>query len=137
MGACGCSMNDTRYTLPGPGNSFYVISLSGKCNDCDAPPGVTIELIKPEDSLYAEYHQGVFIDGPLKLEKWPDSEGAAIVTGMRKSEFVKAVQAHLIGVSLAHFSKNGMVDRIGAETILEEMYDDSQARPHVVEPVKR
>lgn len=135
MCECGCTMNDDKYTFPGPGKSYYLLTLSGECKSCDAPPGVTLELIEPGASLYAEYKRGDFNTEQLKLEKWPDSKGVAFITGMRSHEFVKSVLRHLEGLEVKHFVENGRIDRIGAETILEEMYDDSQVRPYVVSPV--
>lgn len=132
MCECGCTMSDDRYTFPGPGKTFYVLSLSGECKSCDAPPGITIEHIKPGDALYDDYRRGDFIDGPLKFEKWPDNLGVAIVTGMRQDEFVKSTKQHLIGIASADFGEKGKIDRIGAETILEELYDDSQVKPWLV-----
>ena len=136
MGECGCTMNDDRYTLPGPGKSIYLITLSAGCVDCDGPAGVSIERISPDSILYREYKRGEFTDGELKLEKWPDSEGVAIATGMRKHEFVKAVGKHLVGVSANDIGENGVIDEIGAEVIAEEMFDDSQVKPSIVKPVE-
>lgn len=135
MCECGCTSNDDRYTLPGPGRSFYVISLSNACINCDAPPGVTIEHIEPGHVLYAEYSdsQFEFINGPLPLEKWPDGPGVVITTGMRRCEFIKAFKDHLIGVDSRQFGGE-QIDDIGAEVILEEMYPDSQVRPTCVVP---
>jgi hypothetical protein len=129
-------MSDDRYTIPGPGRSFYVLSLAGACTNCDAPPGFTIELIEPGNSLYREYKRGDFNTEPLKFEKWADSKGIAVITGMRKHEFVGATKGHLIGVNSKDFGERGRIDRIGAETILEEMYDDSQTKPAVVKAAK-
>jgi hypothetical protein len=131
MCECGCSEGEVRYTLPGPGKSFYVISLYGGCKDCDAPAGVTIEEIKPSHTLYKEY-ESEFTEGPLKLQKWRGSRGIAITTGMLKREFIKALESHLIGVESKEFSDNSTaIDKFGAEVILEEMYDDSQVKPHI------
>ena len=130
MCECGCTMNDDRYVFPAPGKSFYLLTLSAKCNSCDAPPGITLELIEPDNCLYREYKRGDFTDGPLKFEKWADSKGVAIITGMRQHEFVKATAAHLIGVSSKELGQKGRIDKIGAETILKEMYGDSQVKPH-------
>lgn len=132
MCQCGCMENDERLTLPGPGESFYVISLYSGCADCDNPAGVTIELITPKDTLYKDYKAGEFIDGPLKMKNWRGSKGAAIITGMTKEQFVKATLSHLIGVDSNEFSGDGGLDKIAAETILEELYDDSQVKPFVV-----
>ena len=92
------------------------------------------ELIEPNNTLYREYKRGEFSDGPLKFRKWPDSKGVAITTGMLRHEFVKALSSHLIGMSSRDYTDNGKLDRIAAETILEEMYDDSQTKPAIVEP---
>lgn len=137
MCECGCTMNDRRYTLPGPGKSIYLITLSAGCVDCDGPSGVSIELIEPDTILFKEYKRGEFSEGPLKLQQWPDSKGAAIVTGMRRHEFVKAASKHLIGVSSDEIGDDGVIDEAGAEVILEEMFEDVQVRPEIVKPVKR
>jgi hypothetical protein len=124
-------MNAYKYTFPGPGESFYLLSLLSECQNCDAPPGVTIELIEPGNVLYHEYKRGEFNDGQLKFKKWADTKGVAIVTGMRMHEFVKAAAPHLIGLAVKDFSEGGMIDRISAETILEEMYEDATSRPEL------
>jgi hypothetical protein len=131
MCECGCVEGETRYTLPGPEKSFYVVALYGGCVDCDAPAGITIEEIKPSHTLYKGYEKE-FTDGSLKLKKWRGSRGVAITTGLTKREFVKAVESHLIGVQSKEFSEGGdKIDKFGAEAILEEMYDDSTVKPHV------
>lgn len=137
MCECGCSMNATRYTLPAPGKAFYLVSLSAECKNCDAPPGVTIELIEPSNSMYKEYQSEDYSDGPLKLEKWSDSKGIAIVTGMRQHEFVKATMQYLTAIRPSDFDMKASdkIDANMAEVILEEMYDDSQVKPRLVEPV--
>jgi hypothetical protein len=135
MCECGCTMSDDKYRLPGPGKSFYLVTLAGMCKNCDAPPGVTIELIEPTNSMYREYKGDDYGVSPLKLEKWADSLGVAIITGMRQHEFVKATQSHLIGLN-SHDFGGPKLDQIAAETILEELYDDSQVRPTLVEPGK-
>lgn len=132
MCECGCSEGETRYTLPGPDGLFYVISLYGGCEDCDAPAGVIIEEIKPSHTLYKEYKKE-FTDGPLRLKKWNDSRGVTIATGMLKKEFVKAMESHLIGLQSKEFgSGTDKIDKFGAEAILEEMFDDSQVKPHII-----
>ena len=130
MCECGCTMSDDRYTFPGPGKSLYLLTLSAECKSCDAPPGVTLELIEPGNSLYDECKKGEFTNGPLVFEKWPDSLGIAIIAGLRQHEFVKRTLQHLEGIEVAHFCEKGKFDKIGAETILEEMYEDSQVKPH-------
>lgn len=136
MCECGCTMNDSKYKFPGPGKSFYILSLSGHCRYCVAPAGVTLEHIKPEHSLYAEYKRGEFLDGSLAFENWADSDGVAIVTGMLSDEFIKATKAHLIGVSSKEMGENGLIDDCGAEVILDEMYGDAQTKPRLVQPSK-
>ena len=132
MCECGCVMNDDVYTLPGPGKTMYVIRLSGECENCDAPPGVTIEQYKPGDYFHEYYSDPDNSALPLPLENWSDGLGAAIVTGMRKHEFVKVTQSYLVGIDSREFGDDGKIDDIGAETILEEMYEDSQVMPRVV-----
>lgn len=132
MCECGCTMNDEKLTFPGPGKSFYILSLAAECKSCDAPPGITIELIEPGNVLWDEYKRGEFVDGPLQFEKWRDSKGVAIVTGMRQHEFVKATISNLMGLEIEDFCEGGKIDESGAEVILEEMYDDSQVKPHVI-----
>lgn len=134
MCECGCELNAERYSFAGPGKSFYVLTLRGECLNCDAPPGISIEVIEPGHCLFDEYRRGEFTDGLLKFEKWPDNMGVAIVTGMRRHEFVKAMASHLVGLAVEDFSERGKIDRISAETILEEMYEDSQTKPTLVEP---
>lgn len=67
-----------------------------------------------------------FIDGKLHFEKWSDSEGVAIVTGLMRHEFVKALTPHLVGLE----DGGDVLDEIGAEVLLEEAYDDSVVKPH-------
>lgn len=131
MCECGCTMNDMKYTLPGPGKAFYIVTLSGACEGCDAPSGITIELIEPSNTLFANYKRGEFIDGPLTLEQWPDSKGVAIVAGLRKHEFVKAVSENLVGIDSKEMGEDGTIDKDGADVIAEEMYEDSQVKPFV------
>lgn len=134
MGECGCTSNDERYKFPGPGKSFYILTLSGGCLSCDAPPGVSIEHIKPGTHLHEYYSERDYYDGPLKFEKWSDSEGVGIVTGMTRQEFVAATQKHLIGVNSKDLGEDGAFDEMGAEVLLDEMYEDATARPKLVTP---
>ena len=131
MCECGCTSNDDRYSLPAPKRAIYVVTLSKACVYCDAPSGVTIERIDPGTTLYDEYKAGEFMNGPLVLEDWPDSKGAAIVCGLLKHEFVKAMTPHLVGVSSEEMGENGVIDEDGADAIAEEMYRDAQIRPHL------
>lgn len=127
MCECGCTSNDRRYSFPGPRKSFYILTLSGGCVDCDAPSGVTIERINPGDFMYDRANREDFLDGKLPFEKWPGSEGVAIITGLRRHEFVKALQIHLVGTEII---EDGTIDEIGAEVLLEEAYEDSVVTPH-------
>lgn len=132
MGECGCTGNDDRYLLPGPKKSFYLISLTVACKYCDAPPGITIEHITPEHALYREYKRGEFNHGLLKFNDWPEGPGLAIVTGLRQHEFVQKMLTHLAGTNANDIGENGVIDEIGAEVLLEEMYSDSCVQPHLV-----
>lgn len=132
MCECGCTMNDTIYTLPGPRQTLYVIRLSGACVSCDGPPGVTIEQYRPGQFHYDYYRDPEHSNGPLPLERWSDGLGAAIVCGMRKHEFVRATKQHLVGVSSDEMGEKGRIDAGGAEIILEEMYEDATSRPALV-----
>ena len=132
MCECGCTLNDRKYKFPGPGRSFYILSLCGWCVSCDAPSGVTIERIDPTHTLYKDYKRGDFLEGDLKFDAWADSVGAAIITGMTSAEFVAAAKSNLVGINSKDFGDDGKIDKIGAETILEEMYEDLQKRPTLV-----
>lgn len=132
MGECGCSYNDDRYTLPGPGESFYIVTLHGGCTECPSPPGISIERIDPGNVLWSEYKQGKFTDGTLPLEQWRDSVGVAITVGMGRSEFVKAMIPHLVGVDSREMGEGGKIDECGADVIADEMYEDSVFRPKLM-----
>lgn len=136
MCECGCTSNDSKYLFPAPGNKVYMLTLSGGCVDCDAPSGVTIERISKSD-LHVR-HKDDYTDGDLKFENWRDSEGVAIVTGMLQHEFVAALKGQLVGVNPSDLAddESGLIDDAGAETLLEEMYDDSTVKPHIVEPAE-
>src|SRR6185436_10172240 len=122
MCECGCTSNDLRYWFPAPHNDVYIITLTRGCVACDSPSGVSIERIKTWDGLWKDRRD--CLDGKLKFEKWPDSQGVAIVTGMLKHEFVKALAPHLIDTDLDE------LDKSGAEVLLEEAYEDSVVKPH-------
>lgn len=134
MCECGCVLNDRRYTFPAPDGAFYLLSLSGCCVNCDAPSGVTIERCDVGSFNHGYYSNPDYIDGPLPFEKWSDSVCVAIVTGMDRSEFIKSTKQHLIGVDSSDIGECYVIDDIGAETILEEMYEDAQLRPSLVVP---
>jgi len=137
MCECGCVANDRRYTLPAPGTAVYLITLSGGCVDCDGPAGVSIELIEPGTFNHGYYRRPEYTDGPLKFEDWSDSKGAAIVTGMRQCEFVKAMQKHLIGLDSNEMGENGVIDEAGADVIAEEMFEDAVKRPVLITELKQ
>lgn len=139
MCECGCVYNDKKYLFPGPGNTRYILTLSGACLSCDAPSGFTIERVDSTNVLWQEFNRGEFLTGNLKFEKWPDSVGVAFITGMLKHEFVKVASPHLIGIDSRDFDdddkSNGKIDEFGAEAILEEMYEDATMKPRLVVPV--
>lgn len=124
MCECGCTSNDLRYWFPAPGNNVYILTLSHGCTDCDAPSGITIERIDKKSNLWRDRED--YLDGELEFSKWPDSEGAVVITGMLKHEFVKALTPHLIETDLDE------LDEIGAEVLLEEAYEDSVTKPRIV-----
>lgn len=132
MGECGCTANDNRYYFPGPNHSFYLLTLSGGCIECDGPPGISIEQFKPGDHGYDYYQEDNYTEGALPFEKWPDSMGIGIITGMLRNDFIDAVKSHLIGVDSKEMGEDGTIDEIGAETIIEEMYVDSITCPRLV-----
>lgn len=140
MCECGCVENDVHYRFPGPGETFYILTLSGGCIDCDAPSGVVIRHIKPGESNYEWFSDKETIDGELPFDMWGDgSAGAAVATGMLRSEFIKATKQHLIGINSKDFDDNNEDRKIGeiaAEVILEEMYQDAQTRPRLVVQVE-
>lgn len=132
MCECVCVANDDRYTFPGPGKSFYLLTLSGGCISCDAPSGVSIERVKPGDFLhkYVKENRDTYTCGELSFEKWSDSEGVGIVTGFRQHEFIAALLSHLVGVSSDEMGEDGKIDEDGADVILEEMFSDAVVKPH-------
>lgn len=136
MCECGCDMNSERFWFPAPRNAIYLLTLRTACVHCVAPPSILLEVINPEDPLYRDYKRGDFQTKPLPFEVWPDSRGVAITTGLMREEFVKACSKHLIGTGADMFGEDGSVDADGAEVILEEMYEDSQIRPTINEPVQ-
>lgn len=125
MCECGCTSNDERFLFPAPGGKVYMLTLSRGCASCDSPSGVIIERISKSD-IHAK-EPDLYTDGELKFETWNDTEGVAIVTGLRKHEFVNALKESLVGVEVG---EDGALDEIGAEVILEEAYDDSVVKPH-------
>ena len=136
MCECGCTLNDDRYTLPGPKGSMYLVTAHGGCDNCDSPPNITIEHFD-RGTFDHEYNSDPDNGAsPMKLEKWGEGKGIALVTGPKKSDFVKAAKSHLIGIASEDFGENGKIDEIGAETILEEMHGDARVKPHVPKRTK-
>ena len=136
MCECGCEMNSRRYIFPAPNRAIYLLTLQTPCINCVAPPGIMIEVINPEHTLYREYKRGDFNALPLPFQEWSDGRGISISTGLEREEFIKACSKHLIGIGSSMFGSNGSIDADGAEVILEEMYEDSQIRPTINEPVQ-
>lgn len=135
MGECGCVSNDEKYKFPGPGKSFYILTLSNACLNCCSPSGIAIEHIKPGTYLYKYYSDKDYYDGDLKFEKWYDSEGIGIKTGELRNEFVDRTKKHLIGINSKEFGEDGSIDEYGAEAILEEMYENTIVRPKLMNGV--
>jgi hypothetical protein len=138
MCECGCVSSDLHYKFPGHGDSIYILTLSKGCIGCDAPSGVTIQNTRPGDSLYEWYRDPETHEGELHFENWGDQGmGAAIITGMLRSEFIKSTRDHLIGINPKDFAYNdGLIDGDGADVILEEMYSDAQTKPRIVTSVQ-
>lgn len=132
MCECGCSINNECYILPGPGGKVYLITFQGACVNCDGPACVMIERFANKKAL-KEY--AFELPPELPLEKCPESMGCAIITGHCKDEFVKAMKPGLIGLKSEEFAdKPGDgLDDLSAETILEDMYDESTVTPHLPE----
>jgi hypothetical protein len=139
MCECGCVGNDNKYLFPGPGNTHYVLTLHGGCIECESPSGFTIERVDSTNVLWEEFNRGEFLTGNLAFAKWPDSVGVAFITGMLRPEFIEATKSHLIGIDSKDFANDADkrsrdIDEYGAEAILEEMYEDAQTKPRLVEP---
>jgi hypothetical protein len=128
MCECGCTANDKRYLFPAPGNEVYMLTLSGGCVECDGPAGVTIERMSKSNIYWKR--RGDFTDGQLKFEKWSDSEGVAIITGLLRHEFIKALSPQLVGTNIKDMANGEVIDEIDAEVILEEMFEASVVEPH-------
>ena len=128
MCECGCTANDERYLFPAPGDKVYMLTLSKGCVECDAPSGVIIERIGKSDIHYRQRKD--YTDGDLKFEKWHDTEGVAIITGLLRHEFVAALAPQLIGQSIAELCEDGEMDEVGAELLLEDLYKYAVVKPH-------
>lgn len=134
MCECGCTSNDKRYVFSGPGESFYILVLSGGCTDCDAGPGISIQRADPGTHLF-EFcgdNRDDYLDGVLVFEDWPDAPTAAVITGMQQHEFIKALMPHIVGIDSNEMGEDGTVDDDGADVILEEAYPDSMFEPKLV-----
>jgi hypothetical protein len=128
MCECGCVANDERYLFPAPGKKLYMLTLSKGCVECDGPAGISIERIDRKNIYYTQRED--FTDGELKFEKWSDSEGVAIITGMLRHEFIKALSPQLVGTNIEDMANEKVIDEIDAEVILEEMFEASVVMPH-------
>ncbi len=131
MCECGCQGTWTRYRFPAPDGAFYLLTLMGTCTNCDGASGFRIELCKPESHDY-EYYGKDFpeaIEGELKFEDWGDILGVHFDTGVQKHKFVESLLPHLVGVDSRKLGEDGVIDKFGAEVILEEMYEDAQMQP--------
>lgn len=136
MGECGCVGNDERYWFPAPNNGIYLLTISGGCTDCCAPPGVTVELVERGKKSREWKEREWYIDGELQFQDWGNgNKGAAVVTGFEKHEFIKALLPHLVGVDSKKMGENGAIDESGADVILDEMYEDAMFRPRIISQV--
>lgn len=138
MCECGCVYSDEHYRFPGPGESFYLLTIHGGCKECDSPTGVEIEHVLPGTFNHEYYGDPEHFNGNLKFEDWADKRlGVAIACGMLSSEFVAATRNHLIGIDSKDFAadRKRTIDDDGADAILEEMFDDAIKRPAIVKPV--
>lgn len=124
-------MNDRRYTLPGPGEVYYLITLRGHCKDCDGPSTVLIETCVPGTFWHGYYKDENHSNGPLPFEKWSESQGCMITTGMSVEQFQAALSSYLVGINSDELGEDGVLDETAVEIILDEMYDDAQTRPTV------
>lgn len=135
MCECGCVANDRRYTFQGPEGFMYVLTLSNGCVSCDAGSYITIEKISMVQ-FRRERREG-FFDGGLELRPWRGAaQGVAIITGHRKHEFVKALLPQLVGFSIGGMCDNDALDEVGAEVLLEDLYDDARFKPYVQPPAE-
>lgn len=134
MGECGCPGMWKRYRFPGPKKSFYLLTLSGPCTNCDAPSGISIELCMPGSHSFDYYSKDYpdALDGELKFPI-TGLPIVAIVTGMDSCDFIRVCQEHLVGVRSDEMGENGAIDLMGAEVILEEMYEDACFAPKLVD----
>lgn len=133
MCECGCVTNDEHYKFPGPGKTFYVLTIHGGCVSCDSPPLIDIEHVSPGTHQFDWYQELDSLDGDLPFEKWADGRrGMAIACGWLRHEFIKAGMSHLVGVSTDEMGEEGKIDESGADVILEEMFDDVTFRPRLI-----
>ena len=132
MCECGCRQNDTRYTLPGPNGSVYLISLIQACRNCDGPSGIEIDQFTSEADLL-QWCCEMPPSLPVQFESH-GHKGTNIETGFLGHEFKAALKGHLIGLKsddLADEPGQGL-DEFAVEEILDEMYDSAQFRPQVI-----
>ena len=131
MCECGCVMNDEKYIFPGPKKSIYILTLSNKCIPCSAPAGVSLERAEPGSFEY-KYYKEDYTAKELKFEKWGDAQGVAIKVGPTQNEFVKLMTEQLKGLDTNEMGENGKLDKIGAEVIAEEIYQEFDFGPELV-----
>lgn len=131
MGECGCSLNDDKYWFPGPGESYYLLTLSAACTECDTPDGISLEHVKPGDVTYNTSRHEDYCDGQLVFAKWPHNDGVAIVTSLRRHEFIAKLLSHLVGVDSRELSDGDALDDAAADVILDEMYPAATVKPQI------
>ena len=134
MCECGCGLRNKYYRFPGPGEAFYLLTLTVACRNCCAPSGVCIQLCERGTFDFDYYSDDDHITGQLPFTNWGDSQGVAITTGMEIDQFTAAIRNHLIGVGAEMFGDNDAIDGDGADVIIEEMYEDAQTMPSIVVP---
>ena len=49
MCECGCGTFNGRWKLKAPNKKWYVISIYGGCQNCDAPAGISIDLMSASE----------------------------------------------------------------------------------------
>lgn len=125
MCTCGCIGRADRYKIEGPDKSFYVISLIPACKSCYVGGTIRIELIHEHNP---EYKDVIDADWGVEDLPWIDRYNPMVdfATGPNESEFVELISPHLVGLE--------DMDKIGAETAAEEMYNNVIVNPYLVKP---
>jgi hypothetical protein len=70
-------------------------------------------------------------EGPLPLTKWLDNTGCNIATGMTQQEFIAKLMPQIVGLDSEELA-DGPLDAAAAEVVIEEMYDDAQTFPLIL-----